>query len=334
MVALNVTSLGYAGSIDEVSGARYFNMVGSSRYGVLGADHLKVTITTGDRMLRVLPGTAWAHNIVDEVASAATIQLNAIASGSRWDLVVLRRNPATGQTTLEAIEGVSAKTLPPRDSIPSHPDQPLALVRVQAGQTTVQEIEDLRVWSSEGGMTANSLMVRNYLASPGTSVEINGTQWVRRLGVGGALEWVAIGGEVSFHSVANQTGFSSIGGYSVTRMPNGLRRVDLAVDYRRTGSNMNYSTTYGWRQMGVPAIGAEGRGQPVGASINSMQTVEPLFKFNSRLVLPQENMIAWRLVPASGELLFDIAQPDAWPASTWPWRTDEQCSVRMTYFVQ
>ena len=75
MVSINVTSLGYRGSIDDVNGARFFNSVGASRYGVRAGTHFQCLVTTGDRMIRVLPGVAWAHNIMDEMHTAATIQL-------------------------------------------------------------------------------------------------------------------------------------------------------------------------------------------------------------------------------------------------------------------
>lgn len=189
MAAITGPSLGYAGSVTETTGRDYFNRIGSSKYGVVGADDLKVSVTTGDRMLLVGAGTAWGHNIMDTLGVSVSVQLDAVASGSRWDMVVLRRD-VTARTTVEVVKGTASLVLPSlTTSSASHPDQPLALVRVMAGQTTVQEIIDLRCWAGPGGVVIADAMALSYLDTPGTTVHHGRDTWVRTVGQTGA-SWI------------------------------------------------------------------------------------------------------------------------------------------------
>lgn len=190
MAAITGPSLGYAGSITETTGKDYFNRIGASKYGVVGADDLKVSVTTGDRMLLVGAGEAWGHNITDRLGLSVSVQLDAVASGSRWDMVVVRRD-ATAGTTIEVVKGTSSKIMPPlTTSSATHPDQPLALCRVMAGQTTVQEIVDLRCWAGNSGLVIADPLALTYLASAIGTTAIHGRdQWVRTIGQSGP-EWI------------------------------------------------------------------------------------------------------------------------------------------------
>lgn len=332
MVAINVTSLGYRGSIDDVNGARYFNAVGASRYGVRAGTHFQCIVTTGDRMMRVLPGVAWAHNIVDEMHTAATIQLDAITSGSRWDMIVLRRDPGTKTTTLEAIKGSSNKALPSRDATTEHLDQPLALCRVTAGQSTVQEIVDLRVFAANGGMTAVDDLALGYLVQPGATVEIKGVQWVCRLVPGGtSTQWVPVGGKTDFYRLDPITGYAPVGGCSVTQLPGGGRRVDVAIEMRRvTGTARSFPTGY-WVEMGKP-LPVEARGLPVGAASAAIQLYAPLFRADTRDGGLEPRMI-WRIVPNSGEMMVRL-DAAATTQSNWWWRDDESIPANFSYFLR
>lgn len=188
MVAITGTSLGYAGTIDEVQAKEYFQYVGISPYGVKNPTALAVSTTTGDRMLLVAAGTAWGFNIVDTLTAAVTVQLDAVASGSRWDLIVLRRD-ASAKTSIEVVKGSPSKVLPSlTTSTATHPDQPIALCRVEAGKTAVQQIVDLRIIPGTGHLHAFDELALNYVNKPGNEVRIGDDMWRRRL-VGSVWSW-------------------------------------------------------------------------------------------------------------------------------------------------
>lgn len=177
MPAITGSSLGYAGEVNELTGMNYWNRIGASKYGVAGANDLKVSKTTGDRMLLVSSGIAWGHNIEDTLQTSVSVQLNSVSSGSRWDLIVVRRDVTAG-TTIEVVQGTSSKTLPSLTSTAaSHPDQPLALCRVTADSTTVEEIVDLRCWASNGGVEVVDRLALDYLGTPGAAVKLGNTTW-------------------------------------------------------------------------------------------------------------------------------------------------------------
>lgn len=177
MPAITGSSLGYAGSITETTGKDFWNRIGASKYGVVGAGDLKVSTTTGDRMLLVASGIAWGHNIQDTLSTSVSVQLNSVASGSRWDLVVVRRD-VTAKTSIEVVQGTGSKTIPSlTTTTASHADQPIALCRVDAGVTTVQEIIDLRCWSSNGGVVIVNQLALDYLNTPGARVLQGGTEY-------------------------------------------------------------------------------------------------------------------------------------------------------------
>lgn len=189
MAAISGPSLGYAGSITETTGKDYWNRIGASKYGVVGSGDLKVSTTTGDRMLLIASGIAWGHNIQDELQTSVSVQLNSVASGSRWDLVVVRRDVTAG-TSIEVVQGTGSKVLPSlTTTAASHGDQPLALCRVQAGSTTVQEIVDLRCWAANGGVYAADLLARDYLNIPGARVRIGGIHYEYVPDANGAFFW-------------------------------------------------------------------------------------------------------------------------------------------------
>lgn len=181
-----ITSSGYDGSVDEVQMAGMVPKTGASEYGVAGAGDFAVSAVAGqDRTVSIASGTGWGHFILDVSSANETRALAAPASGSRWDMICLHRDwqPVGGATTVKVIQsGSTSTTLPTRDNDPGvTDDQPLALVRVDAGSTTIGDIIDLRCWGRNGGLTAKDTRALQYLTAIGTSVEINGTTWQRLL---------------------------------------------------------------------------------------------------------------------------------------------------------
>ena len=168
-----ITSIGYDGSVDEASWAKLAVHGAGRHYGVVGPSDWRPTIHTVDRTVRILAGTGYGHGVLDIADTTYDVQCDPVASGSRWDLIVARRNWGTNTTSFIKINGSATKQLPSRSTNPGGvDDQPIALVRVTAGQQYIQEVEDLRVWQSQGGAVANSDFVLQYLGSPGADIQV------------------------------------------------------------------------------------------------------------------------------------------------------------------
>jgi len=72
-------------------------------------------------------------------------------------------------------------------------DQPLALVRFDAGSTNVGQIIDLRVWAGQGGgLVAMHNAVRQYLDAPGSQFYVGPVLHVRRMNANGTASWVEV----------------------------------------------------------------------------------------------------------------------------------------------
>lgn len=190
-----IVSVGYDGTVDETQWANLIGKAGSSEYGVDLAGDFGVNPVAGqDRTVRVAPGKAWGHGVLDVMDVEQTLQFALPASGDRYDMIVLRRDwqPPGGSTTLAIVQGsASSVTLPARNTgtLGVLDDQPIALVRVSAGSTSVSITADLRVWARNGGATAKDTRALQYLGALGALVEISGSLWQRRAGSTGA-EWV------------------------------------------------------------------------------------------------------------------------------------------------
>lgn len=183
----------------ETAWAEAHPAIGLASYGVRSAADWKVTAVSGqDRTVSIAAGRGYGHGITDKTVANETIQLATIASGSRWDLIVVRRDwtPTAGTSKFEKVAGGATPTIPGGRIVgPGNiDDQPIALVKVTAGQTQPTEIIDLRTWSGDGGgLVANHDLVRSYLNAAGTRLHINGVDWVRRVGANDTPEWVKAG---------------------------------------------------------------------------------------------------------------------------------------------
>lgn len=189
---MTITSAGYAGTVGDAQWANMVSRVGSSYYAVDSYASFRVTITSGTRAVSVAAGSASAYGIYDTSDAPITKNLDSVPSGTRWDLVVLRRTWATKSTSVEVIPGGSSKALPARTvNVGTLVDQPLALVRAIAGSTVVQEVVDLRCTVGAGGAFAWDDLALSYLTRPGTSIRIDDTQWTRVYDATGAGKWVS-----------------------------------------------------------------------------------------------------------------------------------------------
>lgn len=193
-----IISVGYDGAVTESQWADMIKKVGSAEYGVVGLNDLKVTsVPASDRTVSISAGKAWGHGVFDENTASASVQLDSVSSGSRWDLIAVRRNwtGVGGVTTLVKVNGTSAKEIPVgRSKGPGViDDQPLALVQITAGQSQPTAVVDLRCWSGNGGMVAANDLALTYLDAIASQVfiTVNGKTYNRIIGIDGNPVWTA-----------------------------------------------------------------------------------------------------------------------------------------------
>jgi hypothetical protein len=173
----------------------------------------KVTPVAGqDRTVSIAAGWGFGHGVTDSTYANDTIQLDTISSGSRWDLIAVRRDwtPTAGVTKFVKVNGGATAVIPGgRQANPGGiDDQPIALVQVTAGQTQPTSIIDLRTWAGDGGgLVGAHDLIRTFLNKTGTRIFINGIDWVRRVGANDSPEWVNAGeaGKVSLYGVSGRT---------------------------------------------------------------------------------------------------------------------------------
>lgn len=189
-----ITSVGYAGSVNTTQWASLANDLGKP-YGIVGESDFKPTVTSGDRSVAITGGVAYGSGIKDTKTTTDVVQLPAISSGIRYDMIVLRRNWATGATTLAVVQGTSTRALPGRTVGPGAiDDQPLCLVRLQAGMSAPQEIIDLRCWAGGGGgYVAKDELVLGYLTGIiGFQVRIGTNVYQIGFTPQGATNWIKV----------------------------------------------------------------------------------------------------------------------------------------------
>lgn len=181
-MALPPTNYGFPGTINSAALAKWLPHAGKARFSVLGADDWKVSSLPGlDRGIRIEAGIGAGDGVMSDFPEYDTRSLPAPAAlgQSVWHLVANRRNwssPATSMFT--SIEGSSQMALPVRADQPGiESDQPVALVRVTGGESTVQEIIDLRVWAGDGGLEAAHTLALTFLNQPGAEVRIGKTTY-------------------------------------------------------------------------------------------------------------------------------------------------------------
>lgn len=192
------TSYGYPGSVNAAALADWLPNVAAAQYSVAGANDAKVTVGSGDRGISIRSGTVIGDGILDIFNSNTTLNLAAVASGSRWDMIVLRRTwsstPGASTSVYTIIQGSATKGLPARNNNKGvQSDQPIALCRVQSGSSTVQEIVDLRCWAHNGGLYAKDDLVKGYLDEPGTELTIGDKKWIRTVSNGttsDSVSWI------------------------------------------------------------------------------------------------------------------------------------------------
>ncbi|VXB24604.1 conserved hypothetical protein [Arthrobacter sp. 9V] len=178
---MTITSIGYDGSVDELQSARFFPRIGGADYGVLDPSHWKLSPHPSTaRAVNLSAGIGYGDSVMDSSDSVATVQCDPITSGTRWDMIVARRNwqPLAGVTTFTKVTGGASKALPVREHNPGVlAEQPLWLVQWTAGQTQPTAIVDLRCFAGPGGIYANDFLSLGYLDVPGSRVQVGSRAW-------------------------------------------------------------------------------------------------------------------------------------------------------------
>lgn len=189
-----ITSVGYPGPVDAGEWAELAASLGAD-YGVFGAGDLRVsTVPAADRTVKIAAGSGYGRGILDVSSAEETVQLDTLVSGTRWDLIVLKRTWAGGSsaTTIEKITGTSSQTavFALRETTPgTEDDQPIALVQITAGNTVPTAVVDLRAWQANGGAVAADILALQYLNGAGTEVWVGSDLWHRYVDGAGALQW-------------------------------------------------------------------------------------------------------------------------------------------------
>lgn len=184
-----IRSVGYDGSISETDWSAWLAPYLGSPPMVVRAPDFRVTPATGNLSVQVAPGTAHGWGITDTSDAAETIQLDPAPTGVRYDAIVLRRDwggtsttptgsPTGGSTSIGWVKGGAAQAVPALTTTGGTlTEQPLALVKVTAGTTTVQVVDDLRATHAKAAY-ARSLLAMT--GPPGTryTLEPDGKRYV------------------------------------------------------------------------------------------------------------------------------------------------------------
>lgn len=193
--------IGYPGSVNAVELADWMPNVAAAQYSVDGPNDAKVVSGSGDRGIIIRAGTVIGDGIMDVFESDTPMNLPAVTTGDRYDMIVLRRTwnatPGASTSVYAVVTGGPNRSLPSRNTNRGVlSDQPIALVKLRAGSTAIQEIIDLRVWAHNGGVYGLDELVKNYLDQPGTHLTVNGTSWVRMISAStsnNAAAWIQTG---------------------------------------------------------------------------------------------------------------------------------------------
>lgn len=193
-----LTSVFYDGPVTETDWAK--NRGSEPDYGVYGINDFKVTAHPSiPYAVLVKAGKAHGFGVTDTAGADQVVNCESLASGVRWDLIVVRRNwqpAAGGPSTLVAIQ-VGANPIIPDAPIRKigpgvEDDQPLFLVKWQGGVSAPVQFIDLRCWTGNGGLYATNDMARTYLNKVGTEININGVVWAYQIGDNDIAGWVKI----------------------------------------------------------------------------------------------------------------------------------------------
>lgn len=157
-----ITSYGYPDLIPPGAAFALMQMTLGRQYMAQSATGCAVSkVAGGTRQTRVAPGYLGGKGILDYSDANVTQNHDVVASGTRYDAVVLRRwidNTAVDpdvpfRSEFKIVKGTAARAIPLLTQNPGTlDDQALALVGHRAGETEAFEIVDLRCIAEEPGV--------------------------------------------------------------------------------------------------------------------------------------------------------------------------------------
>jgi microcystin-dependent protein len=141
-----ITNVGYDGTINEPGWAKLQAFLGQRYAFGSAADFAPTTVVGVDRTVQLAAGSAAGHGVLVISDAPISVQSPVLASGTRWDTVVLRRDWQTNTSSVVVITGTSTEQL--AAGLNANPgiidDEPLALVQITSGQQLPTAIRDLR----------------------------------------------------------------------------------------------------------------------------------------------------------------------------------------------
>lgn len=317
-----LTSVFYDGPVTETD--RATNRAGAADYGVIGADDFRVsTHPSIPYALNVAAGKAHGYGVSDTATATQVVQCATLASGTRFDLIVVRRNwqPLLGgPSTLVAIQGGS--TIPNIQTIRTigpgvEDDQPLALVEWRGSVNTPYRIIDLRCWAGNGGMIAADALALDYLARPGADVLIGSTAWRYNLGANGVWGWDkdSLIQQERLAPSAAPSGWRFDGDILIESFGSG-KKITVAINVVRTGANLSIAASQSYLRIGTP-IPAAARGSVGGISQTGEVSGGGPMAYNVQTYLsPVNGQILWRR------------------ASSFTFVKNAQFSFNVAYYIQ
>lgn len=255
-MTVGVESYGYPGSFTAAPWLwSLMQKSVSNSYFVNSAGEANVTPKSdGTRQVNISVGIFGGRGILDRITSVQTVTLPIVASGTRWFMIVARRDFNSGvfETSFSAIDaGTSNTTIPAREILTqSNPkdDQPLALVPLTAGDTVPGTPIRLGVFGGNSSFNAFSELVLQYMDEHGMEIRIGSTLWRRVINPAGnsrVWETTGPGSSVALTSVTGGFGSAQSGWGSVTPNPHRLFRngneLDISFATRRTGTALTFS---------------------------------------------------------------------------------------------
>ena len=273
---MTITSIGYDGSVDEVESAHFFPRIGGVDYGVLDPSHWKLTPHPSTaRAVNLSAGVGYGKSVLDTSDSVVTVQCDPITSGTRWDLIVARRDwqPPAGATTFTKITGGANKVLPAREQTPGIlDDQPLWLVQWTAGQTQPTATVDLRCFAGPGGIFANDFLALDYLDVPGARVMVGTRAWRYSPASDGSLVWAvdSVTSALSMTGTQYKNYGGAYAGPAWTVHPSGLVTLVGSVGHNLVTAFHEYQKEYQFGTIPGWAAPAKKTSFPVGMSAPHM----------------------------------------------------------------
>jgi hypothetical protein len=140
---VTITSKGYDGTVDEGFWSAMAGLVGVDGCVAAPADYLVTVGGTGTLPVTVAAGTIFGRGVMDINSAPLVMNATSLGSGTRWDTVVMDRNwsGAGGTSQLAIRAGGATPTVTLTNTTPgTHDDQPIALIKIVAGQAAVQQI--------------------------------------------------------------------------------------------------------------------------------------------------------------------------------------------------